>query len=178
MLVISLIAMGLDHANGKVLYGHRHHYHHRHDNHDSLDDNHENHHENHHHLIGWSQVSLMVCVVTPSPLRFKGTSSGLTWPSKKWSCWRWWWWWWWRWWWRWCLPTLTATLCESLPKVSSIVRAATATEYCNNVGLLSRRMFIKNNHLDYHSNHGILQICWIIFKQYSFGDTILDSRRR
>ena len=40
--------------------------------------NHENHHENHHHLIGWSQVSLMVCVVTPSPLRFKGTSSGLT----------------------------------------------------------------------------------------------------
>ena len=37
MLVISLIAMGLAHANGKVLYGHRHHYHHRHDNHDSLD---------------------------------------------------------------------------------------------------------------------------------------------
>ena len=34
-------------------------------------------------------------------------------------------------------PTLTATLCESLPKVSSIVRAATATEYCNNVTLLS-----------------------------------------
>ena len=57
---------------------------------------------------------------------------------------RWWRWWrrrrrrrqWWWWWW-WSLPTLTATLCESLPKVSSIVRAATATEYCNNVRLFN-----------------------------------------
>ena len=30
------------------------------------------------YLIGGPHVSLMVWVVTPSPLRFKGTSSGLT----------------------------------------------------------------------------------------------------
>ena len=54
------------------------------------------------YLIGGPQVSLIVCVVTPSPRRFSGTSSGFT---------------------------LTATLCDNLPRVSSIVRAATATEY-------------------------------------------------
>ena len=30
------------------------------------------------YLMGGPQVSLMVWVVTPSPLRFRGTSSGLT----------------------------------------------------------------------------------------------------
>ena len=54
------------------------------------------------HLMGGPQVSLMVCVVTPSPRRFRGTSSGFT---------------------------LTATLWLRRPRELSLVLAATATEY-------------------------------------------------
>ena len=54
------------------------------------------------YLMGGPQVSLMVCVVTPSPRRFSGTSSGFT---------------------------FTATRCDNRPSDPSIVRAATATEY-------------------------------------------------
>ena len=54
------------------------------------------------YLMGGPQVSLMVWVVTPSPRRLRGTSSGFT---------------------------FTATLWLSRPRESSRVRAATATEY-------------------------------------------------
>ena len=54
------------------------------------------------YLIGGPQVSLMVWVVTPSPRRLRGTSSGFT---------------------------LTATRWLRRPRESSRVLAATATEY-------------------------------------------------
>ena len=56
------------------------------------------------YLMGGPQVSLMVWVVTPSPRRLRGTSSGFT---------------------------LTATLWLSRPRELSLVLAATATEYWN-----------------------------------------------
>ena len=54
------------------------------------------------YLMGGPQVSLMVWVVTPSPRRLRGTSSGFT---------------------------FTATRWLRRPSESSLVRAATATEY-------------------------------------------------
>ena len=54
------------------------------------------------YLMGGPQVSLMVWVVTPSPRRLRGTSSGFT---------------------------LTATRWLRRPRESSLVLAATATEY-------------------------------------------------